>query len=260
MPKEDQSAVYDDVSPLVVSVLDGFNMYIFVYKQMGTRKTFTMEGPEHNRAFSYDVTINILKVKVKKLLKIRDSIASSSMLSKKLKVEQVNKHNSRFHRVLGVRVKAKSLVNGDYMSNKLWLLDLALIERLVNTHTQGERLRGVHSINKSLCALDDVIYVLAYKSSHVPYRNSKLTHLLQDSLADAYSSDNIIASSPRKEVQDPWAFYLHAALLRQAFAHCEKFPTAASRRSLGRVSVPEWLIILSDQLLIIALVCYYLTN
>ncbi|KAG9438468.1 hypothetical protein H6P81_021591 [Aristolochia fimbriata] len=56
-----------------------------------------------------------------------------------------------------------------------------------------------------------------------------------------------------KKVHDPWAFYLHAALLRQAFAHCGKFPTAASRRSLGRVSVPVWLIILSDQLLIIAL-------
>ncbi|KAJ3668840.1 hypothetical protein LUZ61_022760, partial [Rhynchospora tenuis] len=70
---------------------------------------------------------------------------------------------------------------------------------------------------------------------------------------DAYSSDTVIASSPRKEVYDPWAFFLHAALLRQAFAHCGKFLTAASRRSLGRVSVPVWLIILSDQLLIIAL-------
>ncbi|GKG41860.1 hypothetical protein Tco_0473611, partial [Tanacetum coccineum] len=75
-------------------------------------------------------------------------------------------------------------------------------------------------------------------------------------LADAYSSDTVIASSPEKEVYDPWAFYFHAALLRQAFAHCRKFPTAASRRSLGRVSVPVWLIILSDQLLIIALVSY----
>jgi len=79
-------------------------------------------------------------------------------------------------------------------------------------------------------------------------------------LADAYSSDTVIVSSPRKEVDDPWAFHLHAALLRQAFAHCGKFPTAASRRSLGRVSVPVWLIILSDQLLIIALVSYCLTN
>ncbi|PPR83388.1 hypothetical protein GOBAR_AA37330 [Gossypium barbadense] len=72
-------------------------------------------------------------------------------------------------------------------------------------------------------------------------------------LADAYSPDTVIASFPGKEVHDLWAFYLHAALLRQAFAHCGKFPTAASRRSLGRVSVPVWLIILSDQLLIIAL-------
>ncbi|KAL2243498.1 UNVERIFIED_CONTAM: hypothetical protein Sindi_0467800, partial [Sesamum indicum] len=77
--------------------------------------------------------------------------------------------------------------------------------------------------------------------------------VLQLELADAYSPDTVIASSPGKEVHDPWAFYLHAALLRQAFAHCGKFPTAASRRSLGRVSVPVWLIILSDQLLIIAL-------
>ncbi|PPR98697.1 hypothetical protein GOBAR_AA21971 [Gossypium barbadense] len=56
----------------------------------------------------------------------------------------------------------------------------------------------------------------------------------------------------RKLTNFSWAFYLHAALLRQAFAHCRKFPTAASRRSLGRVSVLVWLIILSDQLLIIA--------
>ena len=55
-------------------------------------------------------------------------------------------------------------------------------------------------------------------------------------------------------------FYLHTALLRQAFAHCGKFLTAASRRSLGRVSVPVWLIILSDQLLIVALVGLYPTN
>ena len=59
---------------------------------------------------------------------------------------------------------------------------------------------------------------------------------------------------------DPRAFFTHAALLRQAFAHCAIFPTAASRRSLGRVSVPVWLIILSDQLIIFGLVSHYLTN
>ena len=67
-------------------------------------------------------------------------------------------------------------------------------------------------------------------------------------------------SSRPKGLYDPKAFFTHAALLRQAFAHCAKFPTAASRRSLDRVSVPVWLIILSDQLPIVALVGRYLTN
>ncbi len=55
-------------------------------------------------------------------------------------------------------------------------------------------------------------------------------------------------------------FIPHAALLRQAFAHCAIFLTAASHRSLGRISVPVWLIILSDQLPIVALVSRYLAN
>ncbi len=59
---------------------------------------------------------------------------------------------------------------------------------------------------------------------------------------------------------DPKAFITHAAWLDQAFAHCPIFPTAASRRSLGRVSVPVWLIILSDQLPVLALVGRYPTN
>ena len=58
----------------------------------------------------------------------------------------------------------------------------------------------------------------------------------------------------------PQSFFNHAALLRQAFAHCAKFPTAASRRSLDRVSVPMWVIILSNHLLIVALVGFYPTN
>ena len=67
-------------------------------------------------------------------------------------------------------------------------------------------------------------------------------------------------SSQLKVLYNPRAFFTHAAWLRQAFAHCAIFPTAASRRSLGRVSVPVWLIILSDQLRIVALVSLYLTN
>ncbi len=67
-------------------------------------------------------------------------------------------------------------------------------------------------------------------------------------------------SSHLKVLYNPQAFFTHAALLDQAFAHCPIFPTAASRRSLGRVSVPVWRIVLSDQLLIVALVVHYPTN
>src|SRR5688572_13812388 len=67
-------------------------------------------------------------------------------------------------------------------------------------------------------------------------------------------------SSRSTELYNPKAFITHAASLRQAFAHCARFPTAASRRSLDRVSVPVWLFILSDQLPVLALVGHYPTN
>ncbi len=73
-------------------------------------------------------------------------------------------------------------------------------------------------------------------------------------------SYSLPAFSRLKVLYNPQAFFTHAALLDQACAHCPIFPTAASRRSLGRVSVPVWLIILSDQLRIVALVSLYPTN
>ena len=67
-------------------------------------------------------------------------------------------------------------------------------------------------------------------------------------------------SSIPKELYNPKAFFIHAAWLRQGSPHCAIFPTAASRRSLDRVSVPVWLAILSDQLEIAGLVGPYPTN
>ncbi len=77
------------------------------------------------------------------------------------------------------------------------------------------------------------------------------------------SSDWILAnpySSLPTELYNPKALIAHAASLHQAFAHCARFPSAASRRSLDRVSVPVWLFILSDQLPVLALVSHYLAN
>jgi hypothetical protein len=88
----------------------------------------------------------------------------------------------------------------------------------------------------------------------------RLTAAAGTELAGASFVGTVIVSSPLTEVYTPKSVIPHAVLLRQAFAHCAKFPTAASRRSMDRVSVPLWLIILSDQLLIVALVGNYPTN
>ena len=80
-------------------------------------------------------------------------------------------------------------------------------------------------------------------------------------MAGASSAGTVTcASSLLKEVYNPKAFIPHAASLHQAFAHCAIFPTAASRRSLGRVSVPVWPGALSGRLPVVALVGRYPTN
>ncbi len=84
--------------------------------------------------------------------------------------------------------------------------------------------------------------------------------MLPSKVPSVYHQLNGEFSSLLTEVYDPKAFIPHAASLRQAFAHCAIFLTAASRRSLARVPVPVWLIILSNQLPIVALVSRYLSN
>ena len=76
----------------------------------------------------------------------------------------------------------------------------------------------------------------------------------------AFSPGTVTSSSLVKEVYNPKAFFLHAALLGQGCPHCPIFPTAASRRSLGRISVPMWPFNLSVRLLIVDLVGRYPTN
>jgi hypothetical protein len=79
-------------------------------------------------------------------------------------------------------------------------------------------------------------------------------------LAGTYSLPTLRTCSARKGVYNPKTFILHAMSRRQTFVHCAQFLVAASRRSLGRVAVPVWLTILSDQLPVIGLVSFYLTN
>lgn len=92
----------------------------------------------------------------------------------------MNEHSSRSHSILTVTCRGKNAIDGSTTYGKLHLIDLAGSERISKTDATGDRLKEAQSINKSLSALGDVINALGNKkATHVPYRNSKLTFLLQ---------------------------------------------------------------------------------
>ncbi|OVA14047.1 Calponin homology domain [Macleaya cordata] len=94
----------------------------------------------------------------------------------------LNERSSRSHSVLTVHVRGTDLETEATLRGSLHLVDLAGSERVDRSEVTGDRLREAQHINKSLSALGDVIFALSQKSSHVPYRNSKLTQVLQSSL------------------------------------------------------------------------------
>ena len=90
--------------------------------------------------------------------------------------------------VLTVHARGTDLKTGSLLRGNLHLVDLAGSERIDRSEVTGDRLKEAQHINKSLAALGDVIFALAQKSAHVPYRNSKLTQVLQSSLGTYLSS------------------------------------------------------------------------
>lgn len=94
----------------------------------------------------------------------------------------LNERSSRSHSILTVHVRGVDLETNAVLRGCLHLVDLAGSERVDRSEATGDRLREAQHINKSLSALGDVIFALAQKSAHVPYRNSKLTQVLQSSL------------------------------------------------------------------------------
>ncbi|XP_065179475.1 uncharacterized protein LOC135809954 [Sycon ciliatum] len=95
---------------------------------------------------------------------------------------KMNAESSRSHLIVGIVITSTNLATGTVVSGKLSLVDLAGSERASKTGATPEQLKEAQSINKSLSALGDVISALSTGQGHIPYRNNKLTMLMQDSL------------------------------------------------------------------------------
>ncbi|KAJ3674529.1 hypothetical protein LUZ60_005145 [Juncus effusus] len=126
------------------------------------------------------------------------SVLQSGSKARVVGATNSNEHSSRSHCMHCVMVRGENLITGEITKSKLWLIDLAGSERVGKTDAQGERLKEAQNINKSLSALGDVISALATKSPHIPFRNSKLTHILQDSLSGDSKTLMFVQISPNE--------------------------------------------------------------
>nr|AAA20231.1 neuronal kinesin heavy chain [Homo sapiens] len=112
-------------------------------------------------------------------------------------VTNMNEHSSRSHSIFLINIKQENMETEQKLSGKLYLVDLAGSEKVSKTGAEGAVLDEAKNINKSLSALGNVISALAEGTkSYVPYRDSKMTRILQDSLGGNCRTTMFICCSP----------------------------------------------------------------
>uniref|UniRef100_A0A673KCL6 Kinesin-like protein n=1 Tax=Sinocyclocheilus rhinocerous TaxID=307959 RepID=A0A673KCL6_9TELE len=111
-------------------------------------------------------------------------------------VTNMNEHSSRSHSIFLINVKQENTQTEQKLSGKLYLVDLAGSEKVSKTGAEGAVLDEAKNINKSLSSLGNVISALAEGSAYVPYRDSKMTRILQDSLGGNCRTTIVICCSP----------------------------------------------------------------
>ncbi|KAF5934145.1 hypothetical protein HYC85_030316 [Camellia sinensis] len=154
-----------------------------------------------SRVFMYEVNVQMVEIyneQVRDLLS-NDAVPDACMQTVKSTSDVVelmetglrnrakgatamNERSSRSHSVVTIHVRGTDTKTGASLRGSLHLVDLAGSERVDRSEVTGDRLKEAQYINKSLSALGDVVFALAQKSSHIPYRNSKLTQVLQSAL------------------------------------------------------------------------------
>ncbi|KAJ4294022.1 kinesin-like nuclear fusion protein [Kalmusia sp. IMI 367209] len=252
-PSSQNAEVFEEISQLVQSALDGYNVCIFCYGQTGSGKTYTMSSADgmiprataqiyeeatrlKDKGWEYKMEGSFVEVYNeayndllgrtedldKKKIEIRHDPAKkqtvlenavSVALDGPSRVEEIlqradknrtvaatkaNMRSSRSHSVFILKLVGENKVTGERSEGTLNLVDLAGSERLDHSKAEGARLKETQNINKSLSCLGDVINALgsAKEGSHIPYRNSKLTYLLQYSLGGNSKTLMFVMVSP----------------------------------------------------------------
>uniref|UniRef100_A0A452SM17 Kinesin-like protein n=1 Tax=Ursus americanus TaxID=9643 RepID=A0A452SM17_URSAM len=216
-PNTTQEQVYHACAMQIVKdVLAGYNGTIFAYGQTSSGKTHTMEGKLHdpqlmgiipriardifNHIYSMDENLEFhIKVSYFEIYldKIRDLLDGECTDHLSLGSADMNEHSSRSHSIFLINIKQENMETEQKLSGKLYLVDLAGSEKVSKTGAEGAVLDEAKNINKSLSALGNVISALAEGTkSYVPYRDSKMTRILQDSLGGNCRTTMFICCSP----------------------------------------------------------------
>ncbi|XP_057325857.1 protein claret segregational [Microplitis mediator] len=250
-PTASQAAVFEELSMLVQSALEGYNVCVFAYGQTGSGKTYTMEGTNDRElegmiprtvrhifdqmkefellGWEYKIEASFLEIYNEHIVDLLDfnqkthdirmadpkgndlyvtnlqveEIHSPEELHQCLRIAQQNRavaatksneRSSRSHSVARIRLIGTHAEKEEMSIGNLNLVDLAGSERLKNE--EAARTAETKNINKSLANLGNVILALLKKQDHIPYRNSKLTHLLMPSLGGNSKTLMLLNVSP----------------------------------------------------------------
>uniref|UniRef100_A0A4W5M3N6 Kinesin-like protein n=1 Tax=Hucho hucho TaxID=62062 RepID=A0A4W5M3N6_9TELE len=222
-----QEQVYNACAKQIVKdVLGGYNGTIFAYGQTASGKTHTMEGKLHdpnqmgiipriaedifNHIFGMDenlefhIKVSYFEVYMDKIRDLLDGYPDEVMdvidegkNNRHVAVTNMNEHSSRSHSIFLINIKQEHTETEQKLCGKLYLVDLAGSEKVSKTGAAGAVLDEAKNINKSLSALGNVISALAEGTkTHVPYRDSKMTRILQDSLGGNCRTTMFICCSP----------------------------------------------------------------
>ncbi|XP_020229349.1 kinesin-like protein KIN-14N [Cajanus cajan] len=140
-------------------------------------KQYTIKHDTNGNTHVSDLTVVDVQ-SAKEVAFLLNQAANSRSVGK----TQMNEQSSRSHFVFTLRIYGVNESTDQQVQGVLNLIDLAGSERLSKSGSTGDRLKETQAINKSLSSLSDVIFALAKKEDHVPFRNSKLTYLLQPCL------------------------------------------------------------------------------